>query len=66
MLNSHATYNEPFIPDGAWEVAIKSYSIIIRIISLVRDDMLQKSCLMPQNFRKSAAERTLDGRMRST
>ena len=44
------TYDEPFVSNGDGEVALKGDPIIVRIISLITNDVFKKSGLMTENF----------------
>jgi hypothetical protein len=46
-------YNKPLVPDGGWEAAVESNSIVIWVISLIRDDVFKQGSLMPQNLRQA-------------
>ena len=52
------TYDELLVPDRVGEVPIERNSEVIGIVSLVRDDMLQESCLVSKNLCEASARST--------
>lgn len=55
MESLRATYNESLVTDGCREVSIEGDSVVVRIISLISDDVFQEHSLVPQNLRQSSA-----------
>ena len=53
--NEH-THDELLVPDSNREVAVERDSEVIRIVTLVGDDMLEKGCLMPEDLRETSAD----------
>lgn len=47
------TYNELFVADGGREVAVKGNTEVVRVISLICNNMLQQGSLMSQNLGQS-------------
>ena len=54
-MGKHA-YDKLLVPDSVGGVPVERDSEVIGIVPLIRDDVLQESCLVPKNLCEACTE----------
>lgn len=49
------THDKLLVPQRLWEVAVERHPEVVRVVALIRDDVLEQRGLMTQDFRKPGA-----------